>query len=271
LANGIGKRIGVLSPHHRIFALKRKHGTPLMPIREAVAISVRTASMSASVGNSVSTTEASMPASRSIYKHGVIAKIGAFLEIQLEQTAHEPVLRGLAGGTAHRMTRCASSVLGATLMAPKAKLIPFGFAQRLDAGVDLADALIAAELGQHVVAAILAFGGMVGSSWNGRQRICTLMSPAAAIALSSRFWPMKHHGQTTSETTSTVMEFISLIFISCPLSSLSSISPQPKVSEKTGVHFRLLAPFGSGPNSVHLAPPCWQLIAVYGRLCGCSR
>ena len=51
----------------------------------------------------------------------------------------------------------------------------------------------------------------MGSSWNGRQLMWTSTSPTDAIALSSRFWPMKHQGQTTSDTTSTVMEFISLI------------------------------------------------------------
>ena len=107
------------------------------------------------------------------------------------------------------MTRCASSVLGGDLDRVEGEVDAFGLAERLDPGVDLADALLAAELGQHVLLAVLALG---------RDGRVELERPPADIdtrpralprrALSSRFWPMKHHGQTTSDTTSTVMEIV---------------------------------------------------------------
>ena len=138
----------------------------------------------------------------------MVADIGAFLEIQLEQAAHQPVLHVFAGSArpadqAVRIERVRRDLDGV-----EGEGNALGLAQRLDAGMDFADALLAAELGQHVFAAVLA----LAAEWSDRAGtaasvMCTSTSPTAAIALSSRFWPMKHQGQTTSDTTSTVMEF----------------------------------------------------------------
>ena len=93
--------------------------------------------------------------------------------------------------------------VGRNLDGVEGEVDAFGLAERLDPGMDLAEPFLAAELAQHVCAC----GPCLRPEWSGRagtaasapRRRCR---GTAAIALSSRFWPMKHQGQTTSETTS---------------------------------------------------------------------
>ncbi len=189
----------------------RKHGTPVTPMRAAVSISPRTDSTSASVGNSVSTIAVSMSASRAASTSTAGSpRFPPSSKLSWNSRRTSLFWTSSPAAPAQRMTRCASSVLGATLMASKSNEMPSAAPSgSMRAWISRMRSSLP-NLPSMYSRRSLPSGGMVGSSWNGRQWTRT-STPLAAIALSSRFWPMKHQGQTTSETTSTVMEAVSVM------------------------------------------------------------
>ena len=112
----------------------RKQGTPVTPMRCAVSISPRTASASASVASKrLDDRRIHAAFARRRDQHGMIADIGAFLEIELEQAPRQPVLHRLAGGPRPADDAMSVERVGRDLDRVEGEVDADRFAERLEA------------------------------------------------------------------------------------------------------------------------------------------
>src|SRR5690606_17447435 len=97
----------------------------------------------------------------------------------------------------------------------------------------------------------------VGSSWKGRQRTSASTSGTMARAASRRLRPRKHHGQTTSDTTSIVIFLAAMVQSPCRNRRLGLPLNTHHILGGCRANYTDVK-----ARSLFCAPPCRQLITV---------